>query len=79
MEHPARLAVNRHASGASGQGTWRLSTRADRVLKAIEHWASQSEDRVRLLVILMWVAFGVTVVGATVVAAQIMVPRGYWC
>ena len=48
------------------------------MLKAIENWASQSEDRVRLLLVLVCLAFGVLVVSATVVAALLLVPRVFW-
>lgn len=48
------------------------------MFKAIENWASQSEERARLLVILIWLAFGVAVVGSVVVMAIIMLPPEFW-
>jgi phage shock protein PspC (stress-responsive transcriptional regulator) len=48
-----------------------------RILKAIELWASESDDRVRLLVILIWVAFGVFVLLSILVTALIMLPPDY--
>ena len=48
------------------------------MFKAIENWASQSDGRVRLLIILMWLAFGAAVLAAIVVMAIIMLPDGFW-
>jgi hypothetical protein len=48
-----------------------------RILKAIELWASESDDRVRLLVILIWVALGVFVLLSTLVTALIMLPPDF--
>ena len=44
------------------------------MFKAIENWASQSDERARLLIILIWVAFGAAVVVSVVVMALIMLP-----
>jgi hypothetical protein len=44
------------------------------VLNAIEKWAGQSDDRVRLLVIGIWLIFAVMVLGGTFVAAELMLP-----
>jgi hypothetical protein len=44
------------------------------LFKAIEEWASQSDDRVRLLVLLVWLGFGAIVLGATLIAALILIP-----
>ena len=58
--------------------TWYFGTRVNGVFKAIENWASQSDGRVRLLIILMWLAFGAAVLAAIVVMAIIMLPDGFW-
>jgi hypothetical protein len=47
------------------------------VFKAIEKWASQSDSRVRLLIILVWVFFAVLVVTSTLIAALIMLPSDW--
>ncbi len=44
------------------------------LLKSIEKWASESDERSRLLVILIWAAFGVFVLISTLIAALIMLP-----
>ena len=48
------------------------------MFKAIENWASQSDERARLLIILIWVAFGAAVVVSVVVMALIMLPDEFW-
>ena len=49
-----------------------------RLLKAIEQWASQSDDRVRLLIILIWAGFGILVLLVTSITAWIMLsPNGF--
>jgi len=45
------------------------------VFKAIERWASQSDDRMRLMVISIWVGFGVTVVAFIMILAWFALPR----
>lgn len=52
--------------------------RESRVFKAIENWASQDPDRVRLLIILVWVALGVVVLGSTVALALFILPKAFW-
>jgi hypothetical protein len=44
------------------------------VLNVIEKWAAQSDDRVRLLVIGIWLIFAVVVFGGTFVAAEVFLP-----
>jgi hypothetical protein len=44
------------------------------IFKAFERWASESDDRVRLAIILVWVAMGMIVLGAILIAAWIMLP-----
>ena len=46
-----------------------------RILKAIEQWASESGDRVTLLIILVWAGFGVLVLLSVLITAWIMVPQ----
>jgi Na+/H+ antiporter NhaD/arsenite permease-like protein len=48
-----------------------------RIFKAIELWASESDDRVRLLIIFIWVGFGVVALLSTVIAAWIMLPPDF--
>ena len=43
-------------------------------LKFIEKWASQNDDRMRLVVICIWLAFAVLVLGGTFVAAELILP-----
>jgi hypothetical protein len=44
------------------------------IFKAIERWASESDDRMRLAIILIWLAMGAIVLGVILVAAWIMLP-----
>ena len=48
------------------------------MFNAIENWASQSEERARLLVILIWLAFAGAVVVSVVVMAIILLPPEFW-
>ncbi len=48
------------------------------MLKAIEHWASQSEENAHRLVALICVGLGLLVVASTVIAAIVWLPPGYW-
>jgi hypothetical protein len=48
-----------------------------RIFKAIEQWASESDERVRLMIILVWVALGIFVLLSTLVTAWIMVPLDF--
>ena len=48
------------------------------MFKAIENWASQSEDRARLLIILVWLLFGVAVVVSIAIMAAIILPGPFW-
>jgi polyferredoxin len=48
-----------------------------RIFKAIEQWASESDERVRLMIILIWVALGSFVLLSTLVTAWIMVPLDF--
>ena len=47
------------------------------IFKSIERWASESDDRVRLLMILIWAALGVIVLIAILTAAWIMLPPDF--
>jgi hypothetical protein len=47
------------------------------IFRAIEHWASESDDRVRLLIILVWVGFGVLILLSTLIAGWIMLPPNF--
>jgi hypothetical protein len=47
------------------------------VLKAIETWASESEDRLKLLILLIWAGFGACVLLATAIAAWIVLPADF--
>jgi hypothetical protein len=48
------------------------------VFKAIENWASQSEDRARLLIIAVWLLFGVAVVVSIAIMAVLVLPAEFW-
>ena len=48
-----------------------------RIFRAIELWASESDDRTRLLIILVWVGFGVVALLSTLFAAWTMLPPNY--
>ena len=48
------------------------------MFKAIENWASQSEDRARLLIIAVWLLFGVVVVVSIGIMAIIILPSAFW-
>ncbi len=48
------------------------------MFKAVENWASQDPDRVRLLIILICLALGVVVVGSTVALAIFTLPANFW-
>jgi hypothetical protein len=54
-----------------------LRTGMTRIFKAIEQWASESDERIRLLIILVWVALGIFVLLSTLVTAWIMVPLDF--
>jgi flagellar basal body-associated protein FliL len=45
------------------------------VFRMIERWASESPERSRILIIMIWVVFGVLVLVSTGIAAWIMLPR----
>jgi polyferredoxin len=47
------------------------------IFKAFERWASESDDRMRLVIILVWASFGMLVLISTLVAAWIMLPPEY--
>jgi hypothetical protein len=46
-----------------------------RIFKAIELWASESDDKARLLIIFVWIAIGLIVLLAIAITAWIMVPH----
>jgi polyferredoxin len=47
------------------------------ILRTIELWVSESDDRVKLLIIFVWAGFGVFVLISTLIAAWIMLPPGF--
>jgi len=47
------------------------------VLRAIERWASESDERIRLVIILVWTSLGLLVLISTTIAAWIMLPTDY--
>jgi hypothetical protein len=47
------------------------------ILKTIEQWASESDDRVKLLIILVWAGFGVLAVLSTLIVAWVMLPPDF--
>ena len=48
------------------------------MFKAIENWASQSEDRARLLIIAVWMLFGLGLAVAIAVMAAFVLPGTFW-
>lgn len=47
------------------------------MLKAIERWASESDERMRLFIVLIWAGFGIVVLISTAIAAWVMLPPEY--
>jgi hypothetical protein len=47
------------------------------ILAIIEQWASESEGRVRLLVLLVWTGFGILAVLSTAIAGWVMLPQHF--
>ena len=54
-----------------------MNRRVTGIFKAFERWASESDDRVRLVIILLWASFGMLVLISTLVAAWILLPPEY--
>lgn len=54
---------------------WQVGIGMQRIFKAIELWASESDDRSRLLIIFVWIAFGILVLLSILTTAWIMVPH----
>ncbi len=48
------------------------------IITSIEAWASQRDDRVQLLMILIWVALGVIALTIIAIIAVVMLPPGVW-
>jgi hypothetical protein len=48
------------------------------VVASIEAWASESDERVQLLMILIWVAFGVIALTVIAIIAVVMLPPEAW-
>jgi hypothetical protein len=47
------------------------------ILKAIEQWASESDDRVKLVIVLVWAAFGAFVILSILITAWIVLPPDF--
>jgi nitrate reductase NapE component len=45
------------------------------IFKAIELWASESDDRAKLLIIFVWIAIGIFVLLSIATTAWIMIPH----
>jgi hypothetical protein len=58
-------------------GSGMVKTRVTGILKAIERWASVSDERMRLVIIVVWASFGMLVLISTLIAAWIMLPPEY--
>jgi hypothetical protein len=58
-------------------GSDTVNRRVTGIFKAFERWASESDDRVRLVIILVWASFGMLVLISTLVAAWILLPPEY--
>ncbi len=52
--------------------------RLTETLKSIETWASESDERVQLLMLLIWIALGVIVLIVVVIVAIVMLPPETW-
>jgi hypothetical protein len=63
--------------GAACFGSGTVNRRVAGIFKAFERWASESDDRVRLVIILVWASFGMLVLISTLVAAWILLPPEY--
>lgn len=48
------------------------------IVASIEAWASESDDRVQLLMLLIWVAFGVIALVIIAIIAVFMLPPQTW-
>jgi hypothetical protein len=51
-----------------------LKIRVTGIFRAIERWASESDEHMRLVIILVWAGFAVGVLIATLIAAWVMLP-----
>ena len=71
------LGIMCFARGAIDFGSGGFGKRMTGIFKSIERWASESDDRVRLLMILIWAALGVIVLIAILTAAWIMLPPDF--
>ena len=60
--------------GKTDSGMGMLKIRVAGIFRAIERWASESDEHMRLVIILVWVGFAVGVLIATLIAAWIMLP-----
>jgi hypothetical protein len=47
------------------------------VLKAIETWGSESEERLKLLMLLIWAGFGACVLLVALIAAWLVLPPDF--
>jgi hypothetical protein len=47
------------------------------IFRSIEHWASERDERIRFLIILIWVGFGVLTLLSTLIAGWIMLPPDF--
>jgi len=47
------------------------------ILKGIELWVSASDERVKLLILMVWAGFGVFVLLSTLIAAWIALPPDF--
>jgi streptomycin 6-kinase len=61
----------------TGCGSVMLEIRVTGILKAIERWASESDERMRFVLLLVWAGFGMAVLISTLIAAWIMLPPEY--
>ncbi|MFL5282045.1 MAG: hypothetical protein ACJ8AW_13925 [Rhodopila sp.] len=48
------------------------------IVASVETWASVSDERVQLLIILIWVAFGLFAILLTATVALIVLPAETW-
>jgi hypothetical protein len=55
-----------------------MKARLKEIATSIETWASESDDRVQLLIMLIWLAFGLLAILLIVVIAMFVLPPEAW-
>ena len=55
-----------------------MKARLKQIVASVETWASVSDERVQLLIILIWVAFSLFAILVTATIALIVLPAETW-